>query len=347
MIYGANGYTGRLIARQAVRRGQRPVLAGRNGARIEMISAELKCPSAVFALDSAGQIAVQLKGIKLVLNCAGPFSATARLMMDACLAAGVHYLDITGEIEVIEAAAERHRAAIAAGVSVIPAVGFDVVPSDCLAAMLAAELPGATHLQLAFADSGGVSPGTAKTMIETLPRGGRARIDGQIQRVPIASKERKIPFSDRARWCMTIPWGDVASAYHSTGILNIEVYTALPRRAIRWIRRARFLTPLAGLSPIQKLLKWRIEKRIAGPSAEARSSSRAHFWGQASDANGRSRQATLQTPGGYQLTMLTALLAVEKTLAGQPPAGFCTPSAAFGKELILEVPGVSKEQPPA
>ena len=228
LLYGASGYTGRRIAEEARRRGLRPILAGRDPRKIRSLAERLGCPARVFPLRSVAGITEDLEGVRAVLNCAGPFSATAEPMMDACLAAGVHYLDITGEIAVIEAAAARHQRAVAAGVSLIPAVGFDVVPSDCLAAMLAERLPGATHLQLAFRLTGSPSAGTAKSMLEALPRGGRARIAERIVRVPVAWKTREIPFRDGRRMAVTVPWGDVASAWHTTGIPNVE---GVPRHA--------------------------------------------------------------------------------------------------------------------
>ena len=154
MIYGANGYTGRLIARHAVERGLRPVLAGRNREAITALAVQLGCEAASFDLHQAAQIAEHLRGFSAVLHCAGPFSRTARPMMDACLLAQADYLDITGEIDVILAAVLRDEQAQQAGVALIPAVGFDVVPSDCLAAMLAERLPGACVLQLAFSSAG-------------------------------------------------------------------------------------------------------------------------------------------------------------------------------------------------
>ncbi len=93
--------------------------------------------------------------------------------MNGCIAAGADYMDITGEIEVIELGHSLDARAKEAGVAVIPAVGFDVVPSDCLAAMLADRLPNARVLQLAFTAMGGLSPGTTKTMLEAMPAGGR------------------------------------------------------------------------------------------------------------------------------------------------------------------------------
>ena len=249
-----------------MRRGLRPVLAGRNKAAVEALARELNCPSRAFALDSVDAVATQLAGARAVLHCAGPFSATAATMMDACLRAKTHYLDITGEIDVIETGAARDAQAKAAGVAIIPAVGFDVVPSDCLAALLHAQLPTATHLELAFMAGGGLSPGTAKTSLEGLPRGGRARIDGKIASVPTAWKSREIPFADGARWAVTIPWGDVASAYYSTGIPNIEVYMAMPPGQIRQLRRWRWLLPLLTLGPLQRFARRRIERTVKGPS---------------------------------------------------------------------------------
>ncbi len=338
MLYGATGYTGRLIAEEAVRRGMKPVLAGRDARKVQPLAAGLDCPSRVFTLDDAGRIAERLAGLKAVLQCAGPFSATAEPMMDACLKAGVHYLDITGEIPVIEAAAARHPQAVEAGAALIPAVGFDVVPGDCLAAMLAERLPKATELLLAFAGTGAVSPGTAKTMLEGLPHGGRARIGGRITGVPLAWKSMQIPFREGTRWAATIPWGDVASAWHSTGIPNIEVYLALSPRQIRRLRRLGRLLPLLRLRPAQALLRWGIGKFVVGPSETERQRGRGSFWGRASDAEGNSVEATLRTPGGYPLTMLTALASLEKVVQGEAPAGFSTPSKAFGARFILTIP---------
>lgn len=338
MLYGANGYTGRLIAEEALARGMKPTLAGRGQQTIHALAEELGCPAAAFALDDVDQIARRLAGLRAVLNCAGPFSATAAPMMAACLAAGVHYLDITGEIPVIEAAASLSQRALAAGVALIPAVGFDVVPSDCLAAMLAARLPGAVRLELAFTGTGTISPGTARTMLEALPQGGRARIDGRITPVPPAWKTIEVPFREGLRPAVSVPWGDVASAWHSTGIPNIEVYLAMSARQIRWLRRLRGLIPLLRLAPARGPMRWAIRRFLAGPSAEERRTARGSFWGRVTDANGRSVEATLLTPSGYQLTVWAALASLEKVLEGDAPAGFSTPSKAFGAEFILTIP---------
>lgn len=339
MLYGTTGYTGELIAREAVRRGMRPLLAGRDAAAVGRLAGELGCQSRTFALSDAVALPSQLAEVRLVLNCAGPFSATAAPLMEACLRAGVHYLDITGELAVIEAAAALSDRAKAAGVALIPAVGFDVVPSDCLAAILAARLPSATRLQLAFKTLGGLSPGTTKTMLEALPQGGRVRIEGRITRVPLAWKTHEIPFADGTETAVTIPWGDVASAFYSTGIGNIEVYTTLPPGQLRALRWFGWAIPLLGWGPFQRWLQGRVAKSTRGPTGGDRAKTRASLWGRVEDASGQSAAATLTTPNGYDLTVLTALASVERVLAGDISPGFHTPSLAFGREFILTLPG--------
>ena len=267
MIYGSTGYTGRLIAREAVERGLEPLLAARSAA-VGALAAQLNRPHRVFAVDDP-HLADRLQGFELVLNCAGPFSATAVPLIEACIRAGAHYLDITGEIEVIEAAAVRGATARNAGVMLVPAVGFDVVPSDCLAKSLADKLPGATHLILAFTDNSGVSPGTAKTVLENLPRAERCtiRLDSQLVHVPPAWKMREIPFRSGLRWAMTVPWGDVASAFYSTGIKNIETYLAAPLRQINRVRRWGWAASLLNVGFVRNLAVRYVDRHIRGPTA--------------------------------------------------------------------------------
>lgn len=338
VLYGANGYTGELIAREAHRRSLHPILAGRNEQRISRLAAELGSPWRVFALSDTARITRALAGARLVLNCAGPFSATAVPMLEACLSAGVHYLDIAGEIDAIEVAAARNERAKRAGIVLISAVGFDVVPSDCLAAMLAAQLPSATRLQLAINGFSSLSPGTLKTMLESLPQGGRVRIDGHITRVPVAWKTRQVPFATGSKTAVIVPWGDVASAYYSTGIGNIEVYATIPPKQLRLLRQWSWLIPLLRWGPLRRAVEHRVVAGIRGPTAGDRAAGRGSFWGRVEDEAGKSVEATLTTRSGYDLTVLTALASVERVLTGDLPPGFHTPSSAFGRDFILAIP---------
>ncbi len=340
LVYGANGYTGHRIAAEAAAGGLQPVLAGRDASKIKPLAAELDCDSRVFSLTTPAEIASHLEGVAAVLHCAGPFSATAAPMMEACLAARVHYLDITGEIDVIESAAGRHDRAVAAGITLLPAVGMDVVPSDCLAARLAQTLPNAVKLELAFAGMLSISHGTAATIWENVGRGGRIRRAGQIVRVPVAWKTQQIPFHRGRQWAMTIPWGDVASAFHTTGIPDIEVYAAMPARQLKVLRGFRWLASLAGLKPVQDAGRWWIDRRVRGPGADELKHGRTEFWGRVTDAAGQSVEATLETPNGYTLTVQASLAIVQQVLAGRVRPGFCTPALALGGEFIETLPDV-------
>ncbi len=317
------------------------MLAGRDAAKIEPLAKELNCEYRVFGLDSAAETAAALQGLAAVLHCAGPFSATAEPMMEACLAAGVHYLDITGEIEVIESARGRHDRARAAGISILPAVGMDVVPSDCLAARLAETLPQSVRLELAFGGMSSVSHGTAATIWENIGLGGRIRQDGRIVRVPAAWKVQQIPFPSGPQWAMTIPWGDIASAFHTTGIPNIEVYAAVPPKQLTVLRRFRWLARLAGIGVVQSLGRRWIDRRIQGPGEAELTRGRTEFWGRVTDEAGRIAEATLETPNGYTLTVQTSLAILQQVLAGRVPTGFSTPASALGGQFIETVPNVT------
>lgn len=340
IIYGANGYTGELMAREAARRGLRPVLAGRDERRIRKIASDLDLEARVFALDDPARLRAAIAGHRLVLHCAGPFSATGEPMVRACLAGGVHYLDITGEISVFEFAHRQAEAARKADVALVPGVGFDVVPSDCLAASLVDALPAATHLRLAFEAGGGPSPGTARTSLEGLAKGGRIRRDGRLEPVPLAWKSRKIPFGHGERMAVTIPWGDVFTAYESTGVPNIEVYMSVPPATLRRLQRLRWLRPLLRTRPVQSFLQNRVQRAVSGPSDEMRAGTGCELWGEASTGDGRSVSATMTTPNGYDLTVTAALGIVEHLLKHDVEGGFYTPSLLMGAGYAASLPGV-------
>lgn len=342
MIYGAYGYSGELIARRAVEEGLRPVLAGRDPDRLVSLAGELDLPYRVFKLEDPRIIEGELQEMAAVLHCAGPFLHTHGKICRAAIQTGTHYLDITGEAEVFEAIAALGDEAAAAGVLLLPGVGFDVVPSDCLALHLKERLPSATSLRLGFKALGGVSRGTALTMAENLHRGGMVRQDGRLVQVPSAWKSRRIDFGDGSvSAAVTIPWGDVATAFYTTGIPNIEVYTAMPPSRQRTLKWMRTLGPLLGTAPVQWFIKGRIRARKAGPSPERRARSRSYLWGEVEDGDGARAVSRLETPEGYTLTARSAVAVVRKVLAGEAPTGFSTPAGAFGSDFITTVEGVS------
>ena len=344
LLYGATGYTGRLIARMAVQRGLRPTLGGRNPGKVGVLAAELGLASRVAALEDPAAVDAMLSGVTLVLHCAGPFIHTFRPMVEACLRTGTHYLDITGEYPVFEALAARDGEARAAGIMVLPGAGFDVVPSDCLAAHLKRRLPSATHLTLALSGRRTrASRGTTLSALEHAPRGGRIRRAGVLTRVPLAGKTRRIDFGDGPVPAVTIPWGDVSTAYYSTGIPNIEVYSVLPRDLRRLLVAGRSMSWLLRVPGVRRLIRRAIMRRPPGPTDAERARGMSLLWGEAVDAPGRRVISRMRGPDGYTFTALAALIIVGRVLAGQAPAGFQTPAKAFGTDFVLEIEGVVRE----
>jgi short subunit dehydrogenase-like uncharacterized protein len=339
LVYGAYGYTGRLIVEAAVERGLDPVAAGRDVTKTRGVAAGRGLQARTFPVEDA---AAHLGGVDAVLNCAGPFAETADAMADACIETGTHYLDITGELGVFERLRRRDADAVEAGITLLPGVGFDVVPTDCLAAHLHRRLPDATHLSLALEADGGVSPGTLKTVLSDLGSGGAVRRDGRLRHERVGARTRVVDFGDGLRRAVSIPWGDVSTAYHTTGIPNVDVYLSLPANARRAVAVSSYLGggALDG-DALQRALSWLVDRYVDGPDAETRSTGEARVWGEARSADDRV-VSRLRTPETYHLTVQTALLTAGKVLGGAAPAGYQTPAGAFGPDLVLEVPGVER-----
>jgi short subunit dehydrogenase-like uncharacterized protein len=341
LIYGANGYTGEMITRYAVACGLKPVIAGRNAIAIEELAKKHHLDYRVFSLDETARLDAALQDVDMVLHCAGPFSLTSRQMVEACLRNKKHYTDITGEIAVFEAMAALDDKARASEIMIMPGVGFDVVPSDCLARHLKDRLPSATHLSLAFYGMGRISHGTQATMTMNIGRGGAIRKDGKITPVTAAWKTREIDFGEVKKTGVTIPWGDVSTAYYSTGIPNIEVFTVLPKQNLKMLKLSRYLGWLLATKRVQDYLQKQIPP--GGPSDEERATGKTYLWGEASDLTGNRVEARMQTPEGYTITALAALNIVQKILDGNFKPGFQTPAKAYGADLVLEIDGVRRE----
>jgi short subunit dehydrogenase-like uncharacterized protein len=300
-------------------------------------------PYRIADIDHPQQLAEILTGIPVVLHAAGPFKHTAIPMIEACLQTGTHYLDITGEIEVFEKARHYDKAAQAKGVMIMPGVGFDVVPTDCLSLFLKQELPNANHLQLAFASlGGGVSHGTALTMAEGLGEGGAIREEGRIVKKPLGHKGRWVNFGPKELFVMTIPWGDVSTAYFTTGIPNIEVYTSIKPGLYKVLKFQQLYNWLLRTNWVRNYVKKRIHQRPAGPNEKQRNQSKSMVWGQVQNAEGKRVEASLVTPDGYTLTAHSSLLITKKVLEGRVKPGYQTPASAYGADLVLEIPDTAR-----
>lgn len=337
LIYGAYGYTGELIAAEAADRDLDIVVAGRNGTKTRRVGIELGVEARVFGADAAGD---RLDDVDILLNCAGPFAETYEPLVEACLETGTHYLDITGEFEVFETLAERDREFEKADICVLPGVGFDVAPTDCLAGHLHDRLPGADNLRLGIDALGAVSGGTIASVIEHASGGGKVRRDGRIEDVPVAASERRIDFGRGEKHAATVPWGDVSTAYYTTGIKNVEVYMPMSEQVATVLRVSDPAATLLDIGPLKRGLQAIAKGTFSGPSEKRRESDRAFIWGEATDGD-QTVVSRLETPEPYSLTVDAATTAVEKLEAMDSIApGYHTPASTFTPEFVLELDGV-------
>lgn len=341
LIYGAYGYTGELITQNAVKKGWKPLLAGRNEEKLKLLANRFGLEYAVFDVNEKEKLLAALQDKKVLLHCAGPFAHTFKQMINACIQTGTHYLDITGEIGVFEGAAAKNEAAKKAGIMLMPGTGFDVVPSDCLAAYLKQQLPDATSLKLAFTSLGRMSRGTSLTMVENLGSGGAVRKNGKIINVKNAHNVQEFPFGEKKILCATIPWGDVSTAYYSTGIPNIETYMSASPSMIKSMKMGNYIGWLLSSSLVQNYLKAQVNKRKPGPDETERKNGYSIFYGEVQNEKGEKKSAGLKTLEGYSLTAATSVNIAEKVLKGNFKTGYMTPSQAYGADLILET-GESK-----
>lgn len=338
LVYGAYGYTGRLVVREAARRGGRPVLGGRDEGALAEQARRVDLPHRAFPVEEA---AAELEDVDAVLNCAGPFVDTADPLVDACLETGTDYLDVSGEVAVFERLHRRDEAARDAGVTLLPGVGFSVVPTDCLAAHLATRAPDATHLALAVDVDGSVSPGTLKTALRSFDGEAAVRRDGRLVAVPPAYHTHRVDFGRRTRTVVTVPFGDLVTAYHTTGIPNVETFLALPRSARRALRLRRPLAALFAADPVRRGATRLVDRFVSGPTAAERRRGSVRIWGVAR-GGGRTAVSRLWTPHVYETTVQTAVTCAERVLDGEVDAGFRTPAGAFGPDLVLSVENVDR-----
>jgi short subunit dehydrogenase-like uncharacterized protein len=343
MIYGATGYTGQLVVEEAIRRGHKPIIAGRNPDKLEALAARYNLEYMAFQLDDVSVIAEAIADMDIVYHAAGPFIHTSEPMRRACLATRTTYLDITGEVEIFERTFSLDDAARKNGIALISGVGFDVVPTDCLAAYVAQQVTGATLLETGIVGFYGASAGTTNSALEMLPGRWYGRRDGKLIDVPFADQSTTLVLPDgRRRHAISVPWGDISVAYRSTGIPNILSYLEMhPVTAAA----ARIGFPIGRVllksGMIRGALTNLVNRFVDGPSEQSRTTGKTMIWARATGPGGLQAEAWLETVEPYQFTAKAAVLAVERA-AELELVGALTPSQAFGADFVLEIAGTKR-----
>jgi short subunit dehydrogenase-like uncharacterized protein len=344
MLYGAYGFTGRLIIAEAVRRGHRPVLAGRNAALLAELGTRYDLDWLALDLDYAPRLHKTVDRFDLVLHAAGPFIHTSEPMIRACLAGRTHYIDITGEIKVFENTFSHDDEARKQGVALLSGGGYDIVPTDCLARYVADQVPDATHLETAINALANPTSGTVKSGLANLdvsPRGSLVRRDNRLIPQPLGKNRRKVRFSDgRERTVSPFPWGDLVTAARTTGIPNITSYLALPS-----IPGLRLLggpaTRVLAMSPVRRMANRAAGLTFHGPDEEAQKNGRTYLYARATNEAGQSAEAWMETAEAYHFTALAGIRLVERILSSKL-SGALTPAGAFGADFALDIDGTRR-----
>jgi len=338
MIYGATGETGSMIAEEAVRQGQRPILAGRSASKLAPLAQRLGLDWVACDLNEPDQLAQVVATVGVVLNVAGPFMISAPSLVRACLDAGVHYLDIAGEIPVLQYLFSQDQAARQRGIALIGSVGFGSVATNGLARYVADQLPDATSLEVAARASNRLSSvGATISTLRGLARGGNVYRNGRLIPFRLGKGLKTLRFPDGPIDIMPAPTGDLLEAYHATNIPNVTAYIPFQRGI------APFL-PLIQIAlsfrPLRQRLEAIVEKRGAKQTAgQEQTPKTSYTWARATAADGRQVEAWLELGEGYQFTAASSVQAVMRVLRDQP-VGALTPAQAFGWDFVLGIEGV-------
>ena len=341
LLYGATGYTGRLTAELAAAKKLDVVLAGRNKTALSELGNRLGLPTRVVELNDAKQLSEALQDVACVVHMAGPFAATFSQMLNACLVTKTNYVDITGEIEVFEAMWSRKEEILQAGITVVPGSGFDVVPTDCIAGYVAGKLERATSLVIALRGLESASQGTLRTAIRQISRPILCRRAGSIVTLDDRSP-RWIDFGSGGEPCVPVSWGDVATAFYSTGIEDVTVYFRRTKLLQSAYIFGKLLRPLLQSRTGQRGLAAVVNGFPDGPSRADRAGHSSTIVAEAIDWSGRSIKARLTTPDPYDFTANSALEISSRVISLPIALGLVTPFKAFGADFVLSLPGCSR-----
>ena len=335
LIYGANGYIGKMLVYESIKEGLAPILAGRNGQKIFDLARETQLPCRVFDLTSKF-LNTFLEDCSLVVNCAGPYSTTSQKLLEACCETQTHYLDLSNEVWTYESIFEHANKWIRHDITVIPGLGFEVIPGDCLSAYLKRMLPDATKLSLGLSMRGTrASKGHLRSFVEAIAYGGRIRSEGHLKKVPLAWKTKLIPYHALPSLSVAMPSPELSSSWMSTRIPNIETYVEMSTRSIRYLKMLRLFRPFLFIKPFLSWVKKQLKHVAQPPHSRVYQKGKGTIWGEVQNHAGVRKEFRIHTNEAYQFTCQSVIVIVKKVLSGSIGRGCHTPSTALGPDFIL------------
>jgi short subunit dehydrogenase-like uncharacterized protein len=344
LIYGATGYTGRLIAGRLRDSRINGVVAGRAPDRVRALAAELGVAGRAVTIDEPNRLDEALQDVDVVINAASPFAQTAPALIESCLRTKTHYLDITGELPVFRTAFAYDEVARSRGIMIMPGAALGIVASDCLAVQVAALVPSAKYLRIAVLRPDSFSRGTFRAALGLASSRVSIRRNGRMISLPVGRLQRTFDFGEGEKDSVAVSWADVFTAYFSTGIRNIEAYFEANFASRALYEFGAPLVDTMQLEPARTLIAAITDLLPEGPAEGRRRAERCVIVAEAEDSWRRRRSLRLKTPDGYSFTAEAATTIAKRILQGDFNCGFQTPAKVYGADLVFDFHGTEREE---
>ena len=350
-VYGATGYTGRLVARELRRRGIELILCGRSPQKLKQRGAEFEpeVPVRVASVDDLDALRHAFADCPVVINCAGPFSRFGEPVVQAAVESATHYVDTTGEQLYMHRVFERFAdAAHAADVAVIPGMGFDYVPGDLICRLAGEGHEPLRELVVAYAVQGfGATRGTMHSALEAMRGGALDYRDGDWRAAGLAPMRASFTFPDPIgrQPMVRYPSGEVVTVPRHTRTAAVTSLIAAaafsPHPAVADV--VGLALPGAALAlrtPLKSMIDVAIDRLPEGPSAEDRAKARFTIVALARGEDGTTGRGIVRGADMYGLTAVTAVEGATRLIGeGGGHAGVLSPASAFDSAAFLDALG--------
>jgi short subunit dehydrogenase-like uncharacterized protein len=345
LILGATGTVGRLIAEQAVRSGHRVVLGGRRPERLEQLAGQLgttpaRSPLATVVVDTGGREGLDraIASANVVVNTVGPFTRTASRVIDSCLAAGVHYVDLANELGALRSTLARDAEARARGCTVVTGAGYGVAASECLVMLLADQVESAIEsvIVASYPNTAFDTPALRATVVEVIREGAVSYRGGRLHTAPLGSEIRAIPFADGHRRAVSISNGELEAARRAAQAPNATAYTTEVPTGPLAVALLRGLGLLARREGGRRKLAALVSH--GGVRARSSDSSVSRAWARVETSDGSAAEAEVALGEGYQVAAAVAA-EITRRICTTPTPGAWTAGLLCGSGLLDVIGG--------